>query len=273
MMVALGAVVVAASSILYSWEEQFMDYITPSLASLYETVAELYLVSLVLGVSLALTGVFLLVFGKLRETRQAGYAPVTPSGLIPYVLSQKKYRRVFAITALAYGAFYALVTSIVVYQPGVDFVQAYGATLPSAEIVPCCGDPLQSPVVVVYLANHLGLLLVPLTLLLWLTVSSLVGLNAMLAAFALSGSAEGVGRGWLGGVGAAIGLFTGCPTCAGLFFANFLGGAGAVYLATALSYYQLFFIALSVPVLLATPFLISRSLSKVYRDGCIYFAK
>jgi hypothetical protein len=66
-----------------------------------------------------------------------------------------------------------------------------------------------------------------------------------------------------------VGLFTGCPTCAGLFFANFVGGASAVSFAALLSYYQPVFIALSVPVLVATPYLISRSLSKVVKDGCI----
>jgi hypothetical protein len=70
-------------------------------------------------------------------------------------------------------------------------------------------------------------------------------------------------------VGVLAGLFTGCPTCAGLFFANVVGGVGAVSLAASLSYYQPVFIVLSIPVLVATPFLISRSLSKVFKEGCV----
>jgi hypothetical protein len=70
-------------------------------------------------------------------------------------------------------------------------------------------------------------------------------------------------------LGALVGLFTGCPTCAGLFFANAIGGTGAVSFATLLGYYQPVFIALSIPVLIVTPYLISRSLSKVIKEGCV----
>jgi hypothetical protein len=66
-----------------------------------------------------------------------------------------------------------------------------------------------------------------------------------------------------------VGLFTGCPTCAGLFFANVLGGAGAVTLATGLASYQPLFILVSLPVLAVTPYLTARSLSKVFREGCV----
>ncbi len=70
-----------------------------------------------------------------------------------------------------------------------------------------------------------------------------------------------------------MGLFTGCPTCAGLFFANFLAGTGAVGFATILGYYQPAFILLSIPVLVAAPYLTSRSLSRVYREGCVFLQR
>lgn len=71
-------------------------------------------------------------------------------------------------------------------------------------------------------------------------------------------------------MGAIVGLFTGCPTCAGVFFAYVLGGSGAVSFAALLAYYQPVFILLSIPVLLVTPYLVSRSLAKVFREGCVY---
>ncbi|MDV3293380.1 MAG: hypothetical protein LYZ70_03835, partial [Nitrososphaerales archaeon] len=47
------------------------------------------------------------------------------------------------------------------------------------------------------------------------------------------------------------------------------GGAGAVAAATTLAQYQALFIGVSIPVLMATPFLISRNLSRVFKEGCI----
>lgn len=74
---------------------------------------------------------------------------------------------------------------------------------------------------------------------------------------------------WVAGIGAVVGLVTGCPTCAGLFFGGLLGGVGAVSFATLLADYQPAFIAISIPVMVATLYLISRSLSKVFKDGCL----
>ncbi|HEV2139190.1 MAG TPA: hypothetical protein VGR53_10140, partial [Nitrososphaerales archaeon] len=169
--------------------------------------------------------------------------------------------------------FYAVITSMIVYQPAVDFVQAYGVDFPSIVVAPVFNAPPFSPVVTVYLANHIGLLLVPLTIVLLVATSLLVGLNFALVGFAFGSRAKGLGRGWVGGLGAIVGLFTGCPTCAGLFFANFLGGTGAVSFATLLGYYQPAFILLSIPALLAAPYLTSRSLSKVFREGCVFIGR
>ncbi|MBI3859333.1 MAG: hypothetical protein HY296_03710 [Thaumarchaeota archaeon] len=43
-----------------------------------------------------------------------------------------------------------------------------------------------------------------------------------------------------------------------------------VSFAFVLGYYQPLFVALSIPLLSATPFAISRSLSRVFKDGCVY---
>ena len=172
-----------------------------------------------------------------------------------------------------YGFFYAAIIRMIVYQPSVDFVGAYGATIPSLVITPLPGPPLFTPVVTVYLTDYLGLLLVPLTILLAIVISVLVGLNFALAGFAFDSRAREGSKGLAGGIGAIIGLFTGCPTCAGLFFANFLGGTGAVSFATLLGYYQPAFILLSLPVLVAAPYITSRSLSKVFREGCVFLEK
>ncbi len=267
----IGVVVVVVSTTIYAYEEGYMTFVTPERAAFFTLVAETYLLVLLAGVGIVALGLRRLVGDRIRAAKHQGLAPLSPAWLIPYVLSVKRYRRYFATSAALYGLFYAVITSMVVYQPTVDFVRAYGAAIPSASVVPCCGAPLFAPVVTVYVVNHLGLLLIPLTVLLLLAISTLVGLNFALASFAFDSRIRGAGRGWVGGLGAVVGLFTGCPTCAGLFFANVLGGSGAVSFAALLAYYQPVFILVSLPVLAGTPYLISRNLAKVFREGCVYF--
>jgi len=266
---AAGVLLISVATALYSYEEGFMGFVTPNLASVFAQIAYSYLGTLLVGGTLVVLGARRLLTQRIAQMNSRGFAPLNPGWILPYALSQKRFRRYFVASTLLYGLFYAFVTSIIVYQPTVDFVQAYRAVFPSVLIGPCCGPPLYTPILTVYLVNHLGLLIVPLTVMLLLTVSVLVGLNFALAAFAFSNRVRSPGRSWIGGLGAAVGLFTGCPTCAGLFFANFVGGAGAVSFAALLSYYQPVFIALSIPVLVATPFLISRSLSRVFKEGCV----
>lgn len=265
----LGIGMVVVSTAIYANEESLMTFVTPERAAFFILVAETYLLVLLAGVAMGFLGVREFAGNRVKMARDLGFAPLSPTWLIPYVLSLKKYRRYFVASAVFYGLFYSVITSMIVYQPAVDFGQAYGASFPSAIVTPCCGAPLFAPVVTVYVANHLGLLLIPLTVLLLLAISILVGLNFMLTAFAFESRVRGSGKGWVGGLGAVVGLFTGCPTCAGLFFANVLGGSGAVSFAALLAYYQPAFILLSLPVLVATPFLISRSLGKVFREGCV----
>jgi len=62
--------------------------------------------------------------------------------------------------------------------------------------------------------------------------------------------------------GAAVGLFTACPTCAGFFLAESIGGIGATTLAVALTPYQALFIAVSIPLLVAMPFFFAIRLRK-----------
>ncbi len=269
----IGVLAVVLATGIYSYEIAAMLVPTPSGVSGLVPVAELYFLVILAGAILVLYEVRHSITTRVAAIRTNGLAPLSPGWIIPYALSVRKYRWYFAASALAYGLFYAVITSMIVYQPTVDFASTYGASVPSVVVTPVEAAPFFSPVITVYLVNHLGLLLVPLTVLLLITTSLLVGLNFAVAGFALDSRARGAGRGWVAGVGAIVGLFTGCPTCAGLFFANFLGGTGAVYFATVLGYYQPAFILMSVPVLLLAPYLTSRSLARVFRDGCVVLPK
>lgn len=255
---------------VYSYELTALAIPTPEAVSNLIPTAAVYFLVIVLCIGMVLYDARRVVSDRAAAIESKGVAPVSPGWVIPYVLSVRKYRRYFGVSTLLYGIFYAVITSMIVLQPSVDFVKAYGVSIPSASITPVAAAPLFSPVVTVYLVNHVGVLLIPLTVLLLVATSVLVGLNFALAGFAFDSRVRGAGRGWASGIGALIGLFTGCPTCAGLFFANFLGDTGAVSFATLLGYYQPAFILLSIPVLLAAPYLTSHSLSKVFREGCVF---
>ena len=61
-------------------------------------------------------------------------------------------------------------------------------------------------------------------------------------------------------IGAAAGLFIACPTCAGTFLSIFIGTASGIALSLALAQLQTVFIAVSIPVLLVTPYIMARKL-------------
>jgi hypothetical protein len=268
----LGIVFALLGTLVYSYELAIIAFPAPQAVSNLVPIAGVYFVLVLACIGLVIYDIWRMFRMRLAAERDRGTVPISPTWVIPYVLSEKKYRRYFVLSSLLYGLFYSVITSMIVYQPTVDFVQAYGVPIPSITIAPVYIAPPFSPVVIVYLADHVGLLLVPLTIVLLVATSLLVGLNFTLAGFAFGSRVKGAGKGWIGGLGAVVGLFTGCPTCAGLFFANFLGGTGAVSFATLLGYYQPAFILLSIPALLAAPYLTSRSLSKVFREGCVVLA-
>lgn len=269
-MALAGVTTVFVASVVYVYEQRSMAIVTQGDIASSASIAALYMLVMAAGIALVALDLRRIVAQRITAVRAQGFVPTSPGWLVPYVLSLRRYRRYFLASTVLYGIFYAIITSMIVYQPTVDFGRAYGVAVPSAILTPCCGAPLYTPVLTVYLANHLGLLLIPLTVLLLIAISVLVGLNLSISVFAFDSRAKGNTRGIAGTLGAVVGLFTGCPTCAGLFFANAVGGSGAASFVTLLGYYQPAFILLSLPVLFVTPYLTSRSLARVFRDGCVH---
>ena len=190
--------------------------------------------------------------------------------IIAESLSSRRDYRIGVIAAVLYALVYLVVSSMMVYQPGVDFRAAYGVTGPSWNAVGCCGSPGTVPVLIVYLLPqaHLALQVLPLDLLFAVVVPLLVGFNATVAAHALRNRVLRANAGWLGSVGVLAGLFTGCPTCAGLFLAGTIGGLGATGLAVALAPYQVLFVIFSIPVLVASPIIIASNSRRTMRAAC-----
>jgi hypothetical protein len=186
--------------------------------------------------------------------------------IIGSAISDRTLARVAILTAALYGLLYAFASSILVFQPGVDFTAPpYDVTTAGWSSVPCCGDVGTLPKLILILSPaHLAVQLVPLSLLLLFIVPPLVGLNLSIALFSMRRTVAKVTGRWMVACGAAVGLFTACPTCAGFFLAESLGGIGATTLAVALAPYQAIFIAVSIPLLVATPFLFAVRVRKTW---------
>ena len=156
------------------------------------------------------------------------------------------------------GSFFSLVSGTLIYQPDpIYFSIHYGAEIPSGFVAPCCDGPGYMPKIIVYLTEHIGLQIIPINLVLQVIVSYLVGLNLAMAVSAFSISKKGRG---LSSVGAITGLFIACPTCAGTFLSIFIGTASGIALTIALVQLQTVFIAITIPVLLITPFVMAKKL-------------
>ena len=267
-LVLSGAGAVVGASAIYALVVDSLPAVSPTEVQSLVLGSYVFTGAFLAGVLAIVAGLGLYVHSQARGLAGASSVSIAPGSFIPYLLSTKRYRRYFSVSTILYGVLYAFATSMIVYQPTVNFAQAYNATFPSAFVSVCCGPPLSIPTITAYLMNHVGLYIVPLDIVLLLTVAPLVGLNVAFAIFARDTNSMGGSKYGLGGVGAVVGLFTGCPACAGLFLAGSLGGTGAVAFASLLSYYQPEFIAASIPALLLTLYLVSRSLVRAYSGGC-----
>ena len=182
--------------------------------------------------------------------------------IIAITTYNSKSRKIFIAIFITYGIFFSLVSGTLVYQPEINFVTHYGATIPSGFIAPCCDGPGYMPKIIIYITEHVGLQVIPINLVLQIIVSYLVALNASIAINAYAISKKGRG---MSSVGAATGLFIACPTCAGTFLSIFIGTASGIGLSILLTQLQTLFIALSIPILIITPYILAKKLQNA--DG------
>jgi len=118
------------------------------------------------------------------------------------------------------------------------------------------------PKIIIYLTEHVGLQIIPINLILQIIVSYLVAINSAIAINAYTISKKGRG---MSSIGAATGLFIACPTCAGTFLSIFIGTASGIGLSILLTQLQTLFIALSIPILIITPYIMAKKLQNA--DG------
>ena len=254
-LIVFGFVIMAMLFLLYH-RYQDPELLTPSALDSIQRIAYGFYITLVAAFGAIAFGMYR--FHKEKVVNK-GNGLTT---IIALATWNSKSRKIFVATFIGYGVFFSLVSGTLVYQPEVNFSIHYGATIPSGFIAPCCDSPGYMPKIIVYLTEHIGLQIIPINLVLQVVVSYLVGLNASIAVSAYMISKKGSG---ISTIGAAAGLFIACPTCAGTFLSIFIGTASGIALSIALTQMQTLFIAISIPVLLVTPYVMAKKLQNA--DG------
>ncbi len=249
-LIVLGFAVMTVIFVIYS-RYQNPEVFTPDAVDAIQRIAYGFYIILLAAFGAIAYGLYMYHKEKVRKKG------TDILSIIAITTWNSKSRKIFLVTFITYGIFFSLISGTLVYQPEVNFITHYGATIPSGFVAPCCDQLGYMPKVIIYLTEHVGLQILPINLVLQLVVSYLVGLNMSIAVSAYAISKKGRGAST---VGAAAGLFIACPTCAGTFLSVFVGTASGIALSIALSQMQTFFIAISIPVLLVTPIIMARKL-------------
>jgi len=248
--IILGFVILGILFLIYS-RYQDPELLTPSAIESIQRIALGFYITLIAALGAIALGMYRYHKGKVESNGK------DLSTIIALVTWNSKSRKIFVTVFVVYGIFFSLISGTLVYQPEVNFAIHYGATIPSGFIAPCCDGPGYMPKIIIYLTEHIGLQVIPINLVLQIIVSYLVGLNASIAISAYKISKKGRGAST---IGAAAGLFIACPTCAGTFLSIFIGTASGIALSIALSQMQTLFIAVSIPILIITPYVMAKKL-------------
>lgn len=249
---------------MFGWASGQQGIAASASTSLSRAVLEFF------GVEAAMT--LMVVAGIYILYAAAKAAPKGGSSVLAVIaeaFSSRKTMRIAVVIGAAYAAVFSVLSGTLVYQPTVNFASVYGVTSPGWSSAVCCGDFGSVPELNLYVSPsmHLGVQILPLSLLMLLVVPALVTLNVALAVHSLRQKAVRSAR-WAGSIGAFLGLVTGCPTCAGYFLLSAVGGLGVTAFTFVLDPYQTLFIALSVPLLVAGPFLTAYGVKKANSSYC-----
>lgn len=249
-LIILGFVSIAILFLIYS-RYQDPKLITPEVFDPIQRIAYGFYIVLLACLGAITYGLYIFHREKVEQRQKDLFT------IIALATWNIRSRKIFLVTFVCYGVFFSLVSGTLVYQPEVNFAIHYGATIPSGFVAPCCGEPGYMPKIIIYLTEHVGLQIIPINLLLQIIVSYLVGLNTAIAISAFEISRKGRG---FSTIGAATGLFIACPTCAGTFLSVFVGTASGIALTIALAQLQTLFIAIAIPILFITPFVMAKKL-------------
>jgi hypothetical protein len=266
-----------ASITLFAASNFFYTFFRDAFVNVYSDPTYVYVSLLIICTASVLLS--LAAFTYFRVQQKLPFSTEKDSGVVEWRLGRifsdalYQHKTLFSSSVVIYATFFALLDGILIYQPGVDFSKAYAVIGPTWRVETCCGLPGYVPVGLFYLpAQHTGLELIPMSILLMIFVSALVGLNICLLRMAYSlsktqnlkpgakGSAGGI-------VGAVFGLFVGCPTCAAAFLLSMFAGTGAIGFSSFIAAYQPLIAAFTLPLLFLSILWQGRSIRKILA-GC-----
>jgi hypothetical protein len=262
----IGCITIIASSLIY----QFMsvNYYFGNAINMFRYISILYVLSLAIGLMMIIIYIMKLFVWQNIQFKNKGIK-WGMKAMVYHLFTTKKYRQTFIITSIVYAIIFSLISGILIYQPNGLFSQTYFTDIPSIKTVYCCGDFGQYPNMAIYITEHIGLMLIPLTFLILLFVSILVGINIMFISFAINNRPKNNTK-WFFSISAITGLFTGCPTCTGIFIAGVIPGTFGITSLTLVSlYYQKILIIITIGLLIFTAFLSLKNLKTLFEDGCI----
>lgn len=246
----LGFVSIAILFLIYS-RYQDPELITPEAFDSIQRIAYGFYIILLACLGAITYGLYIFHREKVERREKDLFT------IIALTTWNSKSRKIFLSTFVGYGIFFSLVSGTLVYQPEINFVTDLGQEVPGGFVAPCCGEPGYMPTIIFNITEHVGLQIIPINFVLQVVVSYLVGLNTAIAISAFTISRKGRG---MSTIGAAAGLFIACPTCAGSFLSVFVGTASGIALTIALTQLQTLFIAISIPILFITPFVMAKKL-------------
>ena len=253
-LILIGFVAIAVSFLAYAKNNDLI--VTPAaMPALQRLAVTTYVVLFAAFVSIG--------WGLYKTYKAKISAPdTTILSVIANAINNKRAKQILIISAIGYGIFFAFTSGIIIYKPDINATDYGFPKPPHIEIAPCCDPPGYMPMIFAFFTEHVGLQIIPINLLLLVSVSFLVGLNFAVSATVFSIAKSG---GKLGAFGAITGLFVGCPTCAGTAFTMLFGlGAGAstftLFLTSFEAEIQTIFIAISIPILLATPVIMAKKI-------------
>jgi hypothetical protein len=140
---------------------------------------------------------------------------------------------------------------------------------PKYNLIICCNSLGYVPMLIIGINSNFSFLLIPMNFLLGIIISVLVGFNLTLNIYLLEKikSMKLSKRNFFSYVGISSGLFVGCPTCAGSFFYT-LAGFSSLITFSYLSFYQIIFVIISIPLLIFSIIVMAKLLQKKYLDSC-----
>jgi len=192
--------------------------------------------------------------------------PPSLSRIIINAVTDKKYFRFFWPASIGYGIFYAIVSAMLLYRTE-SFADTNGATIPSV-VMMTYGPIGYVPTMAAYFTENIAVLIIPINLVVILVVSALVGFNTVLSIYAFKNRPKKTATPLFGALGATTSLFAACPTCASFYIFSIMAGSLAPTVAAFTATYYALFVAISIPLLLFTPFIIAFSIRRMMFGQC-----